>query len=136
MNNYKRLTNKKELAKPRCYNCEHNFSGSLTCERYCVEGDYYDPRSELTRLCELEDKIENGELIPKEKINEILDYIESNITFLYKATKLTGQELLHCWAVMREAAEEMLDQAVGALTADEAHPSEPLDGKPRSLDNK
>ena len=63
MSDYKRLTNKEYLNKPKCFNCEHNYSNCITCERYCVDGDCFELRSELRRLAELEDKIENGTLI-------------------------------------------------------------------------
>lgn len=63
MSEYKRLTNKEYLNKPSCFNCEHNYSNCITCERHCVDGDCFELRSELRHLAELEDKIENGTLV-------------------------------------------------------------------------
>lgn len=60
---YKRLTDREYLNKPKCFNCEHNHSNCLICERYCFDGDYFQLRKELKRLVQLEDKIENGTLI-------------------------------------------------------------------------
>ena len=60
---YDRLTDREYLNKPKCFNCEHNYSNCLTCERHCVDGDHFQLREELQRLSELEDKIENGMLI-------------------------------------------------------------------------
>lgn len=67
MSTYNRLTNKEYLSKPKCFNCEHNYSNSITCERHCVDGDCFELRSELKRLVELEDKIEDGILVELEK---------------------------------------------------------------------
>ena len=63
MINYKRLTNKEYLNKPKCFNCEHNYSNCIICERHCVDGDCFELRSELRHLAELEDKIENVTLV-------------------------------------------------------------------------
>lgn len=62
MTEYNRMTDKKQLQKVSCYNCEYNFAGSTTCERYCIDGEYFELRREIAKLIELEDKIENGTL--------------------------------------------------------------------------
>ena len=63
MSDYKRLTDKEYLNKPECFNCEHNYSNSIICERHCIDGNCFELRSELRHLAELEDKIENKTLI-------------------------------------------------------------------------
>ena len=60
---YERLTEREYLNKPKCFNCKHNYSNCSICERYCIDGDYFQLREELKRLVQLEDKIENGTLI-------------------------------------------------------------------------
>ena len=73
MNNYERLTDKKDLNKPKCFNCEHNYSNCSICEYHCVDGNHFELREELQRLVQLEDKIENGELV---EIQPLISYNE------------------------------------------------------------
>ena len=51
---YNRMTDKKQLQKVSCENCKYNFAGSIKCERYYSDGDYFELRPELAKLIELE----------------------------------------------------------------------------------
>ena len=109
MKDYKRLTDKEYLNKPKCFNCEHNYSNCSTCERHCVDGDCFQLREELQRLVQLEDKIENARTVeihykpPFETKYAIVEYYarqgkplkvaEYNI---YGEELKTGKQLI-CW---------------------------------------
>lgn len=63
MTEYNRITDKKQLQRVSCYNCEYHFTGSPVCERHCIDGECFELRPELARLIELEDKMEQGLMV-------------------------------------------------------------------------
>lgn len=109
MSNYKRLTNKEYLNKPKCFNCEHNYSNCIICERHCVDGDCFVLRSELRQLSELEDKIGNGTLVEFPfKVGDKVYFlsgkkiIEEIVTRTHYAIINGKLELINCYILTNE----------------------------------